>query len=148
MRPLFQRCLRFYGARAREEQFRVDSSEVERTARLLCLGNIEERLLWVPAIGKSRSLSPFKVHTVTMVLLQSFIMSLMISFRSESWFLGQGLPLGGTSLGRREQQLVIALISTDSNIGKSRRVRGASGKVCLDIPPSLQPRGPQRGNSE
>jgi hypothetical protein len=83
-----------------------------------------------------------------MVLLQSFILSLMIGLRSEFWLLGQGLPLGGSSLGRREQQFVIALISTNSNVRKSRRVGGASGKVCLDIPPSLQPRSPQRGDSE
>jgi hypothetical protein len=83
-----------------------------------------------------------------MVLLQSFMMSLMIGLRSESWLLGQGWPLRRSSLGRREQQFVIALISTKSNVRISRRVRGASGKVCLDIPPSLQPRGPQRGDSE
>ena len=60
MRPLFQRCFRFSGARARKKRFRVDSSEVERTARLLCLGNSEVRLLWVPVIGKSQVAIPTK----------------------------------------------------------------------------------------
>jgi hypothetical protein len=72
----------------------------------------------------------------------------MIGLWRDFRLLGQGLPLWGSCFGRREQQFVIALISTNHNVRRSRRLGGASGKVCLYIPPSLLPRGPQRGDSE
>jgi hypothetical protein len=45
---------------ARKEQIRVNSREVKRTVRLLCLRSSEERLLWVPVIGKSRVVIPIQ----------------------------------------------------------------------------------------
>jgi hypothetical protein len=114
---------------ARKEQIRVNSREVKRTVRLLCLRSSEERLL------------------IIMFLLQSFTLSFINLWRT-SRLLGQGLPLWGSRLGRREQQFVIALIPINPNVRRSMSLRGASGKICVQIPPYLLPRGPQRGDSE
>lgn len=59
-RALFQRRPRFSRARARKKWFRFDGSEVKGSARLLCLGNSEVRLLWVPEIGKSQIAIPIQ----------------------------------------------------------------------------------------
>lgn len=144
VRPLCRGRLRLFMARARE-QFRVDGREVKRSVGWPCLGNSEVRLLCQPVIGKSHVAipTPCRVLTIIMVLLESFTLSFVICPRRRFWLLGQGLPLWGSSLVGREQQFVIALVSTNFDARRSS-VRGASGRVCLYIPPSLLPRGPQR----
>lgn len=72
----------------------------------------------------------FKAPTIIMDLLQSFTLS-FISLWRKSWLLGQGLPLWGSRLGRREQQFVITLIPTNSDVRRSMNLRGASGKIRL-----------------
>jgi hypothetical protein len=71
-----------------------------------------------------------------MVLLESFKLSFVICPRR-------------SSLVRREQQFVIALIPANFDARRRRSgLKGASGRVCLYIPSSLLLRGPQRGNSK
>jgi hypothetical protein len=150
VRPLFRGRPTLFVARARE-QFRVDCREVKWSVGSPCLGNSEVRLLCQPAIGKSHVgiLTSCRVLTINMVLLESFTLSFVICPRRRFWLLGQGLPLWGSSLVRREQQFVIALIPANFDARRRRSgLKGASGRVCLYIPSSLLLRGPQRGNSK
>jgi hypothetical protein len=149
VRSLHRGCPGLSMARAREH-FRVDGREVKRSVGSPCLGNREVRLFCQPAIGKSyvTIYTLCRTLTIIMVLLESFTLSFVICPRRRFWLLGQGLPLWGSSLVRREQQLIIALVSTNFDTMRRSGFRGASGRVCRYIPPSLLPCGPQRGNSE
>jgi len=150
VRPLFRGRPRLFIARARE-QFRVDGREVKWSVGPTCLGDSEVRLLCQPVIGKSHVAipAPRVLLTIIMVLLEPFTLSLVVCPRRRLWLLGQGLPLWGASLVGREQQFIVALISTSFDAKMRMSLRVASGwVVCRYNPPSLLPGGPQRRNSE